>query len=190
MHYLINIQYWKKQTSIYLQFLMPHSFRKCPPNGMATAEEPPTLLTHKHLPCLLKPYASITNSSIHVLQYPILLSYNWPSFPPRLLNLTHINFLYKLFFLLKWLNHFKVILFTRSTTSYFTPFAPHATCKLVSHTYTSLENRFGWKLVRQWVMIHQYRQNSGTLPFLFFHNLQLVLYKFSDRNTDTSSTNF
>ena len=37
---------------------------------------------------------------MHVLLHPILLSYNWPSSPPRTLTFTHIHFLHKLFTIL------------------------------------------------------------------------------------------
>ena len=84
---------------------MPHSFRKCPTKGMATAEEPPSLPFYTVTPCLFKLPPFISTSFIHVRLYPVIPSYNWPSSPPRTLNFTHKLFTLLSFKITKKLTH-------------------------------------------------------------------------------------
>ena len=67
------------------------SLQKCTRRGWTLQKSLP-LPIQTLTPCLFKLSPFIKTSLMHVLIYPILPSYNWPSSPPRTLYFTSINF--------------------------------------------------------------------------------------------------
>lgn len=78
-----------------------------PPNGMATAEEPPPFPIERLLLALFKPSLSTLASLTHLLPNPSLPSSKWPTSPLWTLNLCQINLFF--FFITCFIFHLFII---------------------------------------------------------------------------------